>query len=187
MNNACPSCGAVYNIGPQHVGHSLACKKCGASLIVGPSGFQVPGSPTGSFGNQPPPAAAVPYQPSRPPVPDKREQPPASVSGGNAFLRFALFEKMISLWLLIGLYWLSVLFFVGWGLIAIIGSFVEMAESGDRGLQKQQASWVALGGVCFGFAIMLIGPLISRVYFEAIIVIFRMNESLTEIRDNTRK
>jgi hypothetical protein len=57
---------------------------------------------------------------------------------------------------------------------------------------KQQAAarstkqWLALGGVCWGFLIMIIGPVVSRVYFEILIVIFRINTTLLDIRDNIK-
>jgi hypothetical protein len=34
LNNACPSCAAVYSVQPQHIGRRIPCKKCGAALIV---------------------------------------------------------------------------------------------------------------------------------------------------------
>ena len=36
-----------------------------------------------------------------------------------------------------------------------------------------------------GFIAFILGPLIVRVYAEILIVVFRMNETLTEIRNNT--
>ena len=44
MQNSCPSCGAMYNLTPQHVGRHFGCKKCGASLSVGPDGLEIEGA-----------------------------------------------------------------------------------------------------------------------------------------------
>lgn len=41
MNNACPGCGAVYSVQPQHVGRRLACKKCGVALAVDATGLHL--------------------------------------------------------------------------------------------------------------------------------------------------
>ena len=37
-----------------------------------------------------------------------------------------------------------------------------------------------------GIAIVILGPVIVRIYCELVILFFRMNESLTDIRNNTR-
>ncbi len=55
MNNACPSCGAVYAVAAKDIGRKIKCKKCGSALIVSDAGF-VLDVPTAS---PPPPAAAV--------------------------------------------------------------------------------------------------------------------------------
>jgi len=51
MNNACPSCGAVYGVQPQHIGRRITCKKCNANMVVTVDGLQLEGS-------APPPPAA---------------------------------------------------------------------------------------------------------------------------------
>jgi predicted Zn finger-like uncharacterized protein len=54
MNNACPSCGAVYAVAAKDIGRKIKCKKCGSALMVADSGLVIdaPVPP-------PPPAAAV--------------------------------------------------------------------------------------------------------------------------------
>ena len=39
MNNACPSCGAVYAVAAKDVGRTIRCKKCGTGLRVDESGL----------------------------------------------------------------------------------------------------------------------------------------------------
>lgn len=39
MNNACPSCGAVYAVALKDVGRKIKCKKCGSSLRVAEKGL----------------------------------------------------------------------------------------------------------------------------------------------------
>lgn len=55
MNNACPSCGAVYAVSAKDVGRKLKCKKCGSALVVSDAGL-VEDTPAAS---PPPPPAAV--------------------------------------------------------------------------------------------------------------------------------
>jgi predicted Zn finger-like uncharacterized protein len=39
MNNACPSCGAVYAVAPKDIGRTIRCKKCSAGLRVDDTGL----------------------------------------------------------------------------------------------------------------------------------------------------
>ena len=41
MNNACPRCGALYNVSSKDIGRRIACKKCRAPLTVGDEGIRV--------------------------------------------------------------------------------------------------------------------------------------------------
>ncbi len=47
MNNACPSCGAIYAVFPKDIGRKIKCKKCATALRVDDSGLVVddPGGP----------------------------------------------------------------------------------------------------------------------------------------------
>src|SRR5215467_5117488 len=53
MQNTCPNptCGAMYNLTPQHIGRSFACKKCGSTLVVTPAGLELAGG--GPVGTEP--------------------------------------------------------------------------------------------------------------------------------------
>jgi hypothetical protein len=41
VNNACPSCGAIYNVASKDVGRRIRCKKCQSPLIVTEAGLEV--------------------------------------------------------------------------------------------------------------------------------------------------
>jgi hypothetical protein len=56
--------------------------------------------------------------------------------------------------------------------IAVIGGLVLLFRGGS--------------GTVVGLIWIVVGPLVARVYCEILIVIFRINETLTDIRDNTR-
>jgi hypothetical protein len=86
MNNICPNpgCGAVYQIGPQHVGKRLACKKCAAPLVVTDYGLQLDSGVTlPATGVPPPPADAVTIPETAPPP-----ARPAAPWAAGAWTRF---------------------------------------------------------------------------------------------------
>jgi predicted Zn finger-like uncharacterized protein len=93
MNNACPSCGAVYAVAAKDIGRKIKCKKCSTALRVDDTGLVVD-APTGSA-----PPVAVPAAPA--PVaaavveddyedeldrPKKIKKPGRAYSGGGDFL-----------------------------------------------------------------------------------------------------
>lgn len=41
MNNACPTCGAVYAVATKDIGRKIKCKKCGTALLVDDSGLVI--------------------------------------------------------------------------------------------------------------------------------------------------
>jgi len=61
--------------------------------------------------------------------------------------------------------------------------FVAISVLGGLGLLVSSGSGE---GAFFGLLYLIVGPLVARVYCEILIVIFRMNETLTDIRENTR-
>jgi hypothetical protein len=86
---------------------------------------------------------------------------------------FLKFRKMITPAIIQVLFWVGVV-------IAVLGALGTMISSFFRGG----------GGVVtfFGGLIMLVvGPVIVRIYCELLILFFRMNETLTEIKDNLKK
>lgn len=86
---------------------------------------------------------------------------------------FLSFRRMITPLIIQILFWIGVVFAVISGLVEII-----MGAAADHG-----------GGnlVIKGLLTMLLGPVLVRVYCELLIIFFRMNETLTDIRKNTEK
>jgi Domain of unknown function (DUF4282) len=109
-----------------------------------------------------------PFKPSSaaqvPPVP--RPEPAVRVADGprpqSGLGDFLSFRRMITPIIIQIIFWIAI---VG----VVIGSFVAMQES-------------PAGGI----AILIFGPIVVRIYAELLMVIFRMNETLTDIRNNTR-
>jgi hypothetical protein len=80
---------------------------------------------------------------------------------------FLTFKTMIAIPVVIVLFWAGVV-------MAIVAGIVEMF------------SGHGFYGFCTGVATILFGPLIVRIYCEVLIVVFRINETLTEIVNTLR-
>ncbi len=77
---------------------------------------------------------------------------------------FLLFRRMLMPVLLQILFWLAVI-------ISIIAAGVDFFHG----------EWLT------GFEILIFGPILSRIVCELFILFFRMNESLTDIRNRMKK
>ena len=80
---------------------------------------------------------------------------------------FLEFRTMITPIIIQIIFWLGVAACIVMGLIFIVAGIKYDARSGVA-----------------GFAILILGPVVVRIYCEILIVIFRINENLTEIKDN---
>ena len=87
---------------------------------------------------------------------------------GDDLRDFLTFRRMITPLLIQALFWIGVV------LVILAGIVLLIAGPG------------ALGRVIGVFTILL-GPLAVRVYLEIFIVVFRINETLTDIRANTMR
>ena len=81
------------------------------------------------------------------------------------------FRKMITPTVIQVVFWIGVVICVLAGIIGIISGV-----AGTRGGGAQ-----VLGGLLT----LILGPLFVRIYCELLIIIFRIHDRLTEIRDNT--
>jgi Domain of unknown function (DUF4282) len=97
-----------------------------------------------------------------------------SGSDENVIVGFLLFRKMVGPWVLTVLYYLVVLIIIGWG-----GFLIVMAIKDA----KNMPAWATVVAILVGLATMIIGPIVYRVGFELMIAIFRIYETLLEIRD----
>ena len=81
---------------------------------------------------------------------------------------FLSFRKMITPIIIKILFWVGVAINVIVGLIAIISSFTSRGGGGM---------------FLYGLLIIILGPVITRIYCEILILFFRMHDSLVEIKD----
>ena len=86
---------------------------------------------------------------------------------------FLKFRKMITPAIIQILFWVGVA-------VTIIGSLVTMAVSFGR-------YGGGIGTFLGGLLMLVLGPVVVRIYCELLILFFRMNETLTEIKNNLAK
>jgi hypothetical protein len=98
------------------------------------------------------------------------EEPPIRRPGGsNAFLDILLFRRMIAPIIIMILFWLGILGALGWGLFT---AGLSLYAAGTRGIL------IALGAVVAIPFMMLV----VRLYAEVTIVVFRIHETLVDIK-----
>lgn len=79
---------------------------------------------------------------------------------------FLAFRRMLTPILIQALFWISLVFIIIAGLVALaIGETAEIRVA--------------------GVLILLLGPIAVRIYAELLMLAFRINETLTEIKNNT--
>ncbi len=87
---------------------------------------------------------------------------------------FLMFRRMITPALIQVIFWFFVVLVILIGIIGIVSSIISIGEVGAaRGI----------GGVLGGILWIIIMPIIVRVYAELMILFFRMNETLTDIKN----
>ena len=85
----------------------------------------------------------------------------------NDFNDFLTFRKMITPTIIQIIFWIGIVLCVVGGIVYIV-----------LGAVRDTAS-----GVLYGLVTLIIGPLVVRIYCELLILMFRMNDSLTEINN----
>jgi hypothetical protein len=88
---------------------------------------------------------------------------------------FLKFKKMITPTIIQIVFWVLVVACVLGGIVQILRGIEYYTSRGD------------IGFLIAGFGVMLGGPIAARVYCEILLVAFSINDTLMEIRDNTRR
>lgn len=86
---------------------------------------------------------------------------------------FLSFRKMITPILIQIIFWIGVALCVIGGIVMIIMGAIK--------------PYGGVGTVFLGLAYIFIGPIVVRVYCEILIIFFRMNETLIEIKNNIER
>lgn len=82
---------------------------------------------------------------------------------------FLMFRRMVTPWVILALFWLG----VGASVVVAAVLIIRAAVPGSEG------DLMSLAG---GVAVLVLGPVATRVFCEVLILLFRMNETLTDIR-----
>ena len=102
-------------------------------------------------------------------IPPQQSPPTPDMTGnqGNTWRDFLLFKKMITPVIIMILFWVGVA-------ICIISSIAMMAKG--NGVQA-----------VMGFMVLVLGPVMVRIYCEILILFFRMNATLTDIHTTLKE
>ncbi|HHY21208.1 MAG TPA: DUF4282 domain-containing protein [Bacilli bacterium] len=87
--------------------------------------------------------------------------------------KYISFDRMITPTIIKIIFWIAIVFSVITGLGMIVSGLSSYYGSGAQ--------------VFMGIVTIVVGPLLARVYCELLIVIFKMQESLTDIRSLLEK
>lgn len=88
---------------------------------------------------------------------------------------FISFRRMVTPIIIQILFWIGVVIVLIGGIIAFFGGLISGISDGDVG---------AIFGALLGAPLLtIVGLLLVRLYAELLIVIFRINDSLTDIRN----
>jgi hypothetical protein len=113
------------------------------------------------------------------PIKKKKKRGDPSEGG---FVGFLLFRKFVGDWIIIIVYWILVAFMILGGLAYMVfGVIAAMNIQGGGG----KALAIAIG-VGVGLLVMILYPVLLRIYVEIVILLYRIEGHLREIRDNTR-
>jgi hypothetical protein len=153
----CPHCGT-----PNHEG-AQACAQCHTPFAHASQPQHQPQHQGWGAGHPAPGQQPGGYAASAQPMLSPQAQPPMPSAPPSNVKEFLSFKKMLTPVIIQILFWIGVV-------AAVLGGLVQMRVSAVTGLVT-----------------MLAGPLIVRIYCELLMVVFRMNATLNEIAENTKR
>ena len=201
MNTKCPQCGNPYNVTEAHIGRKSKCKTCASALVVTADGVDLQ-NPTAAAAvvTSPPPIPAasafsfddaaeatpaltrpVKAGKQRPVVMDEDDDDrgarparaaakPRAPREPGALGNYLRFRKMVVPVVIQIVFWFLVVVGVVGGLI--IAGISAMSEN-------TRVILSAAAGIVIGIPIYI---LLIRMYCELVIVVFRISDTLTEIK-----
>jgi hypothetical protein len=172
----CPSCNVRMRAPESSLGRQVKCPRCQQNFVA--SADEEESSPPPA----PPPPHEAPQDFDDLDEPSRRRRSPTSGASGT-LVDFLLFRRMIAPWVIQLIFWLGVVGCVGYGLVLIVGGLIGAAYSRDAGGGLLLLMFALFGGV----VVMVMGPIMVRLYCELLIVIFRINETLTDISNKLNR
>src|SRR5262249_31134051 len=176
-----PNCQARMRAPENAVGKQVRCPSCerlfrveqpvGEESVVPPPAVPPTAPPTAAPAAQPEPEGFP-----EPEMPNVRRHGDA-----NALLDFLMFRKMVAPFIIMVLFWLAVAVSVICGLITMLLGIATALSTRGAG----EGILALVLSVFFGLGYMIIGPIVARIYAEVLIIMFRIYETLVEIKKNT--
>ncbi len=93
-------------------------------------------------------------------------------------MEFITFKRMLTPILIQIVFWLAVIVVVLGGIVTAVGGVMQL---GGR------TPTTGVITIVSGIGLMLFGPLVVRIYAEILIVIFRINETLTDLSETLKR
>jgi hypothetical protein len=211
VKNACPVCGKVYQVSPEHTGRKILCKQCGNKLVVSAAGLElIPPTPASPPAPPPPPPPPPPQYAAYPaataptaltpnyypppaapsyPYPAPQVPPPAPMLDLDSepdpqppvHRRRRPGGDALTDFLTFRLMLTPVLIQIVFWLGTL--GCIGMGVIMALGFQGH----VTATSVALGAATALFGPLVLRVYCEIALILFRIHDELKEQNDRTRR
>ncbi len=104
----------------------------------------------------------------------------STVGASIPFKDFLLFRRMITPLIIQFIFWVGVI-------VCVIAGFI-MIGSGASGSRYDEYYGKSSGSeFLIGILLIFVGPLVIRLFCESLILFFRMNETLTEIKNTIQK
>jgi hypothetical protein len=100
---------------------------------------------------------------------------------------FLIFRRMITPILIQILFWISEIAVVVEAIGRIMGAQGRPVQRMGLPMPMQAMNQSWMSPRTEGILLLIIGPVIVRIFYELLILVFRMNETLTDIRNNTAK
>lgn len=179
----CTHCGASGNA-PDHIlGQQVRCSKCKKSFVAaGPDQSAVSPFALGEPGPGEPEADDEGF-PTQDEIPDHEDEdsdehlpsrPIRKSPKQTGVADLLMFRRMIAPYLIIILFWLLLVLTVLGGMAMIVGGLIRGGQDG-------------LAGAVAGVISLIVGPIAVRLWCEVLIVVFRINETLTDIRNEMKR
>jgi hypothetical protein len=163
----CPSCLRKLRLSENILGRQIKCPACNHGFTAATAPEEISPAPP-PLEEQPiplPPGGSAGETGGGPYLPPPRTEP-------SVLIDYLVFRRMITPLIIQFLFWISVILCVFGGLAQVV-------------LGLFSPRYVNFAQVLLGLLTILLGPILVRIYCEMIILFFRMNETLTEIKDNT--
>lgn len=117
---------------------------------------------------------------------DAEKNSPARTIEKATIIEYLTFRRMITPVLIQLLFWLTVIMCILLGIYQIIDGLIPQVRVSSL-LSESSRKQTNLMEVFMGFFTLAVGPIGARIYAELLILFFRMNETLSDIRQNTQR